>query len=79
MALIWQIIWHSRPVRTTLDLDDDLIAALRAKYPDMSKTEAIETAIADHLRRSAYQRLRSLAGTLDLDDVSVERKHDRHT
>lgn len=66
-------------MRTTLDLDDDLIDALKAKYPDKTKTEAIETAIADHLRRSAHQRLRALAGTLDIEDVSVERKHDRHT
>ncbi len=66
-------------MRTTLDLDDDLLSALLARYPGRSKTEAIEAALRAHLADDAVSRLRSLAGTLDVDDVSAStRAHDRH-
>jgi Arc/MetJ family transcription regulator len=37
-------------MRTTLDIDDDLLAAVLARYPGSTKTEAIEAAPRD--RRS---------------------------
>jgi Arc/MetJ family transcription regulator len=67
-------------MRTTLDLDDDLLAALVSRHPGVSKTEAIETAIRTYLRESAIEQLRELAGTMDIEDVSRElRRADRHT
>jgi len=57
-------------MRTTLDLDDSLMDALLARYPGVSKTEAIERAVRSSLRDAAGLRLRQLAGTLDLEDCS---------
>ncbi|HEX8858404.1 MAG TPA: type II toxin-antitoxin system VapB family antitoxin [Actinomycetes bacterium] len=64
-------------MRTTLDIDDDLLAALLARYPGSSKTEAIEAALRAHLAEDAVSRLRQLAGTLDVEDVSAMRARDR--
>ena len=67
-------------MRTTLDIDDDLLAALLARYPGSSKTEAIETALRAYLSEDAVSRLRRLAGTLDIEDVSATiRAHDRRS
>lgn len=61
-------------MRTTLDIDDSLLKALIARHPDKSRTEAIETAIREYLAREAYEGLRALAGTLDIEDLSYLRK-----
>jgi Arc/MetJ family transcription regulator len=67
-------------MRTTLDIDDDLIDSLLARHPGLSKTEAIEEAIRVYLRESAIERLRERAGTYVIEDVSGElRRADRHT
>lgn len=71
------IIWH---MRTTLDIDDSLLAALRARLPEKSKTEAIETAIRAYLASDSVDRLRSMAGSFEIRDVSSElRRSDRAT
>jgi len=59
-------------MRTTLDLSDELIKALVARHPRMSRTEAIETAIREYLARDAYEGLRALAGTVEIEDLSKE-------
>jgi len=66
-------------MRTTLDLDDDLMEALIARHPEMTKTKAVETAIEDHVRRGAVDWLLANAGKIELEDVSKEmRAIDRH-
>jgi Arc/MetJ family transcription regulator len=55
-------------MRTTLDLDDDLMAALTEALPGRSKTEALEEAIRAYLRKDTVAYFRSLAGTIDIDD-----------
>jgi hypothetical protein len=66
-------------MRTTLDLDDDLMGALMARHPEMSKTKAVETAIEDHVRRGAVDWLLENAGKIEIEDVSKEmRAIDRH-
>lgn len=59
-------------MRTTLDLDDDLMIELLRRLPGRSKTSAIEQAIAGYLDRHAVTELVQLAGTLDLNDASTE-------
>lgn len=66
-------------MRTTLDLDDDLMGALMARHPERSRTEAVERAIETYIRDDAKQRLLALAGRLEIDDVTHERRHDRRT
>ena len=55
-------------MRTTLDIADGLIEALMARYPDASKTEAIEIAITAHLSEDAAAWLRAQAGTVPFDE-----------
>jgi len=45
-------------MRTTLDLDDRLIEALRSRHPDLSTTKAIETALRVYLASDAVTRIR---------------------
>jgi hypothetical protein len=60
-------ICHTGAMRTTLDIDDDLLAALLARY-------------RAYLAEDAVSRLRHLAGTLDIEDVSTtSRAHDRRS
>jgi Arc/MetJ family transcription regulator len=55
-------------MRTTLDLDDGLMEALMARAQGQSKTKAVETAIADYLRRDAARGVRELRGTITFGD-----------
>lgn len=65
-------------MRTTLNLDDALVNALLARLPGVTKTAAIEQAVRGFLADDAAGRLRALAGTVDIDDVSKEmRRRDR--
>jgi hypothetical protein len=67
-------------MRTTLDIDDDLMATLLARLPGRSKTDAIEHAIGAFLAGDAVDRLKMLAGTMEIEDVSRElRQLDRAT
>ena len=67
-------------MRTTLELDDVLLASLMARLPGVSKTEAIQRAVRFYLTHDAADQLRQLAGTMEIDDVSHElRRVDRAT
>lgn len=73
-------ICHIDVIRTTLDIDDDLMTSLLARLPGRSKTDAIEHAIEVFLANDAVERLRKLAGTMDIEDLSRElRTLDRTT
>lgn len=67
-------------MRTTLDIDDELMTALLERNPGVSKTEAVERAIRSYLTTDAVARIRALVGKIRIEDVSVEwRRIDRHT
>jgi len=73
-------ICHTDAIRTTLDIDDDLMTTLLARLPGRSKTDAIEHAIGAFLATDAVDRLKALAGKLDIEDLSHElRSLDRTT
>lgn len=56
------------------------MSALIARLPGSSKTEAIERAIETYLARDAAERLREIAGSIEIEDVSAElRSRDRST
>ena len=59
-------------MRTTLDIDDELMRALMERYPGTSKREAVETAIREFLRSDAVARLRALSGKVEVDDTYLE-------
>ena len=69
---ICQTVWHTGVVRTTLELDDALLASLMARLPGVSKTEAIQRAVRFYLTHDAVDQLRQLAGTVEIDDLSRE-------
>lgn len=64
-------------MRTTLDIDDTLMEALLARHPGVSKKEAVERAIREHVRRDAYEKIHALRGKIDIEDVSEELRRDR--
>jgi hypothetical protein len=67
-------------MRTTLDIDDELLLALLARHPGASKREAVERAIAEYLSKDASSRARARRGKLDIEDLSGEtRGADRRT
>jgi hypothetical protein len=67
-------------MRTTLDIDDELLKSLLARHPGVSKREAVERAISAYLSNDAVARTRALAGHLDIEDASAElRRADRRT
>ncbi len=59
-------------MRTTLDIDDELMRALMDRHPGASKREAVENAIREFLRSDAVARLRALAGKVEVDDTYRE-------
>jgi hypothetical protein len=64
-------------MRTTLDLDDDLLDALRARHPGATKAEVVELAIREYLSHDAASRLRALRGNVEIEDLSEELRRDR--
>jgi hypothetical protein len=67
-------------MRTTLDIDDELMRALMERHPGASKTDAVERAIREYLAADAHARIRALRGKLEIEDVSDDlRRIDRRT
>jgi hypothetical protein len=67
-------ICHPHAIRTTLDINNELITTLLARLPGRSKTDAIEAFLAN----DSVERLKQLAGTMNVEDVSQElRRLDR--
>lgn len=66
-------------MRTTLDIDDELLEALMAQLPSASKTEAIEAAIEAYVSRRSALRLRQMAGAIDIEDISADLRRDDRT
>lgn len=64
-------------MRTTLDLDDELLNALLVRHPGASKQEVVEQAIRDYLHRDELARLDRLRGRIEIEDVSTELRRDR--
>ena len=59
-------------MRTTLELSNNLIKDLMSVEKWSSKTQAIETAIEDFVRRRRLDNLISARGRLKVKDVSAE-------
>jgi hypothetical protein len=51
--------------------------ALLARHPGASKREAVERAIRAYLALDAVDRIRSLVGRLEIEDLSAELRRDR--
>ncbi len=65
------VVCQPDAIRTTLDIDDHLMRTLLDRLPGRSKTDAIEHAIEAFLADDAVGRLKSLAGTMEIEDRST--------
>ena len=62
-------------MRTTLDLDDAIMAQLILETRSRTKTAAVEEAIRHYLHRLALERLISASGTIPIEyDWKTERR-----
>lgn len=64
-------------MRTTLELDDELMKSLLQRHPGLSKREAVERAIRTHLAGETTERILALQGAVEVQDVSGELRRDR--
>jgi len=73
-------------MRTTLNLDDTLIKELMATTKAKTKTDAINQALADFVRRRKLQRLKALSGKIHFDlgwqemesqELKAQEEHER--
>ena len=55
-------------MRTTLDVDPDVLDRVVAETGETSKSRAVEKVLEDYLRRAKLEKLKSMAGKIDLDD-----------
>ncbi|MFB6272533.1 MAG: type II toxin-antitoxin system VapB family antitoxin [Salinibacter sp.] len=55
-------------MRTTLNVDAELLDALMGLSKATSKSDAVNQAIAEYVRRRKLERLKQLSGELRLDE-----------
>ena len=61
-------------MRTTFDVDPDLIDAVVETTGERSKTKAVSKALEEYVRRTKIAELRAMAGRIHLDDTRQEQR-----
>jgi Arc/MetJ family transcription regulator len=59
--------WRGNRVRTTVDIDPELLAEATRLSKARTKKEAIRISLTELIRRHRIEELKAMAGTLDLD------------
>jgi len=54
-------------MRTTLDIEPALLDKVVRATGEKTKSNAVNRALEEYLRRLAYEELRAIAGTMDFD------------
>lgn len=62
-------------MRTTLDIDKDVLEEVARLTGERKKSKAVMKALQDYVRRRNIERLWSLAGKIDLVDNWYELRH----
>jgi len=57
-------------MRTTLNLDDDLVTELMKVTHAKTKTDAIHQAMAELIRKAKVKQLKTLSGTTSITDTT---------
>jgi len=57
-------------MRTTLNLDDELVTELMNVTHAKTKTDAIHQAMAELIRKTKLEQLKALSGTLSIADTA---------
>ncbi len=63
-------------MRTTINIDDQLIKEAEAVYKAESRSKAIEYALRDALRMKKMEKLRSLIGKVEFDEEAMRQLRD---
>ncbi len=59
-------------MRTTINIDEKLLEEVLCETGEKNKGKAVNTALADFIRRRRLEALRSLRGTIDIEDNLAE-------
>jgi Arc/MetJ family transcription regulator len=74
------LTWRRTPMRTTIDIDDELLEEARKLAPGTTKRDLIHLSLKELVRRRKIERLLGLYGTSPIDlaaeDVVEYRKRD---
>lgn len=62
-------------MRTTLELDENLVAEVVKLTGEKSKSKAVNKVLAEHVRQKKLDELWNMAGKLDLADNWYELRH----
>jgi len=60
-------------MRTTVTLDEELVAELQGQTGARTKTEAVAFAVREQIRRSKMRKLASLLGRVRIDEETIRR------
>jgi Arc/MetJ family transcription regulator len=63
-------------MRTTINIDDQLIKEAEAIYKAESRSKAIEFALRDALRMKKMEKLKSLIGKIEFDEEAIGKLRD---
>lgn len=63
-------------VRTTINIDDQLIREIEAVYKAESRSKSIEQALRDALQMKKEEQLKSLVGKVEFDDEAISKFRD---
>ena len=55
-------------MRTTLDIDEQLLDAVTKATGEKSKSKAVGKALSEYVRGQAYDKLLAMEGTMEFDD-----------
>lgn len=65
-------------MRTTLDIPEELVEEARKLLGFKSKTDTVVVSLQELIRRKRIEKLKSLAGTIELEiDVPTSRRRSR--
>ena len=59
-------------MRTTLNIDDEILAEVIKATGEKSKSKAVNMALGRYVRQKKIENLLSMAGNMEIDDTSVE-------
>ena len=63
-------------MRTTINIDDELIREVEALYKAESRSKSIELALKDAIEMKKREKLKELVGKIEFDEEVIQRFRD---
>lgn len=63
-------------MRTTINIDDQLIRETEAVYEAESRSKSIEKALKDALKMKKREKLKELVGKIEFDEEAIQKLRD---